>query len=140
MNIQAQIQAYIESLPTSKQADIQALHQRLIQIFPNCKIWFFDGKNETGKVVSNPAIGYGTLEMKYANGKTKEWFRIGISTNQSGISVYLLGIEDKKYLDQTYGQKLGKASTSGYCIKFKKLQEINIEVLEEAIKDAYSRI
>lgn len=78
--------------------------------------------------------------MKYANGNTKEWFRIGISANQSGISVYLLGIEDKKYLAQTYGQKLGKASASGYCIKFKKLQEINIEVLEEAIKDAYYRI
>jgi hypothetical protein len=50
------------------------------------------------------------------------------------ISVYILGIEDKKYLAQTYGKELGKASVTGYCIRFKTLKEINIEILEAAIR------
>jgi hypothetical protein len=57
-----------------------------------------------------------------------------MSANTSGISVYILGIEDKQYLAKTYGQKLGKASVSGYCIKFKTLKDISIEILEAAIR------
>ena len=64
----------------------------------------------------------------------KEWFRIGISANTTGISVYILGIKDKTYLAQTYGEKLGKASVTGYCIKFKKLSEINVDILQSAIQ------
>ncbi|WP_435353209.1 DUF1801 domain-containing protein [Emticicia sp. SJ17W-69] len=133
MEIQEQIKAYIDSQPEPKQGEMQALHQLILQAFPACKLWFFDGKNSENKTVSNPNIGYGMHTIKYANGKTNEWFKIGISANTTGISVYILGIEDKKYIAQTYGQKLGKASISGYCIKFKSLKDINVDVLVEAI-------
>ena len=72
--------------------------------------------------------------MKYADGTTREFYQIGMSANTTGISVYILGIEDKKYLATTYGKKLGKASVTGYCIKFKALKDINIDVLEAAIR------
>jgi hypothetical protein len=45
-----------------------------------------------------------------------------------------MGIKDKKYLAETYGKDFGKASVTGYCIKFKKLKDINIDVLEAAIR------
>lgn len=102
---------------------------------PECRLWFLDGKDETGRTVSNPNIGYGARTVTYANEKTKEFYQIGLSTNTSGISVYILGLEDKKHLAETYGKKLGKASVSGYCIKFKTLKEINIGVLQSAIRD-----
>jgi hypothetical protein len=54
--------------------------------------------------------------------------------NKTGISVYILGIKDKKYLAITYGKKLGKASVTRYCIRFKKLKDINIYTLEAAIR------
>ncbi|GGD80855.1 hypothetical protein GCM10011514_51220 [Emticicia aquatilis] len=133
MEIQEQIVGYIDSQTEPKQRDMQALHQLMLQALPDCKLWFFDGKNGDNKTVTNPTIGYGVHTIKYANGKTNEWFKIGMSANTTGISVYILGIEDKKYLAQTYGQRLGKASISGYCIKFKALKDINIGVLAEAI-------
>jgi hypothetical protein len=71
--------------------------------------------------------------LKYSNGTTKEFYKIGLSANTTGISVYIMGIEDKKYLLETYGSTIGKASISGYCIKFKTLKDINIDVLEAAI-------
>lgn len=101
---------------------------------PKCKLWFLDGKDETGKVVSNPNIGYGTQKLKHANGKTREFYQIGLSANTTGISVYILGLDDRKYLAQTFGKKLGKASVTGYCIKFKTLADIKVEVLEAAIQ------
>lgn len=134
MNIKEQIKNYIASQPEPKRSDMQELHRIILQLLPKCKIWFLDGKNSENKTVSNPNIGYGFYTMKYANGTTREFYQIGMSANTTGISVYILGIKDKKYLAQTYGKKLGKASVSGYCIKFKTLKDINIDTLEEAIR------
>jgi hypothetical protein len=135
MNVQEQIQKYISSQPEPKRSDMQALHRIILQVMPACKLWFLDGKNSENKTVSNPNIGYGLHAMKYADGTTREFYQIGLSANKTGISVYILGIEDKKYLAQTYGKVLGKASVTGYCIRFKTLKHINIEILEAAIRN-----
>ena len=135
MNVQEQIQKYISSQPEPKRSDMEALHRTILQVMPACKLWFLDGKNSENKTVSNPNIGYGLHTMKYADGTTREFYQIGLSANRTGISVYILGIEDKKYLAQTYGKVLGKASVTGYCIRFKFLKDINIEILEAAIRN-----
>ncbi len=57
-----------------------------------------------------------------------------MSGNKTGISVYVLGLKDKKHLAKTYGKKLGKASVTGYCIRFKALKDINTDTLEAAIR------
>lgn len=134
MNVQDQIKKYITIQPVPKRSDMQALHRIILQIMPACKVWFLDGKNSENKTVSNPSIGYGLYTIKYADGTTREFYQIGLSANTTGISVYILGIEDKKYLSKKYEKKLGKASVSGYCIKFKTLKDINIDILEAAIR------
>jgi hypothetical protein len=135
MNVKEQIQKYIASQPEPKRSDMEALHRIILQVMPACKLWFLDGRDSEGKTVSNPNIGYGVQAMKYADGTTREFYQIGLSANKTGISVYILGIEDKKYLAQTYGKALGKASVTGYCIRFKTLKDINIEILEAAIRN-----
>ena len=134
MNVQGQIKEYITSQPEPKRSDMQALHHNILQIKPACKLWFLDGKNSEGKTVSNPNIGYGLQTIKYADGKTRKFYQIGLSANTTGISVYILGINDKTYLAKTYGKKIGEASVSGYCIKFKTLKDINIDILKAAIR------
>lgn len=134
MPIEAQIHEYIVSHTAIKREELLALHHRILQIIPNCKLWFLDGKNREGKIVSNPNIGYGQYTISYADGSSKEFYLIGLSANTTGISVYIMGIEDKKYLPETFGEKIGKASVTGYCIKFKKLEDINLNVLEAAIR------
>jgi len=134
MNVQAQIKAYISSQPEPKRSDMEALHRIILQIMPACKLWFLDGKDDKGKIVSNPNIGYGSYTIHYADGTTKEFYQIGLSANTTGISVYIMGIADKTYLAKTYGNKIGKASVTGYCIKFKSLKDINIDILETAIR------
>ncbi|MEO5593517.1 MAG: DUF1801 domain-containing protein [Chitinophagaceae bacterium] len=136
MDVQEQIKKYITSQPEPKRSDMQELHRITLQVLPECKLWFLDGKNSENKTVSNPNIGYGFHDIKYADGKTRAFYQIGISANKTGISVYILGIKDKTYLARTYGKKLGKAGVSGYCIKFKTLKDINIDVLKAAIRYA----
>ena len=139
MNVQEQIKKYITSQPEPKRGEMQELHRRILQVSPACKLWFADGKNSENKTVSNPNIGYGFYTIKYANGTTRDFFQIGLSANTTGISVYILGISDKTYLAQTYGKKLGNASVSGYCIKFKTLKGINMDILEAAIRYGFEQ-
>jgi len=134
MNVQEEIKKYIISQPEPKRNEMQELNQLILQVLPKGKLWFLDGKNSEGKTVSNPNIGYGSHTIKYADGTTKEFYQIGLSANTTGISVYILGLEDKTHLAKTYGKNLGKASVTGYCIKFKTLKDINIDILATAIR------
>jgi hypothetical protein len=129
------INNYITSLPEPKRSEIYILHNKILQELPSCKLWFLDGKDENGKIVTNPNIGYGQQKIKYTDGRTKDFYQIGISANKSGISTFIIGFEDKTYLSKTYEKKIGKAIVSSYCIKFKSLKDINIDILLAAIQD-----
>ena len=133
MVVKEEIKKYIASQPEPKRVDMQTLHNKILQLMPACKLGFLDGKNSENKIVSNPNIGYGSYTIKYADGTTREFYQIGLSANTTGISVYIMGIKDKNYLAQTFGKKLGKAIVSGYCIKFKSIKDINLDVLQAAI-------
>ncbi len=134
MNTTESIAGYIAGLAESKRNEIRILHEMILRINPGCKLWFLDGKDATGKVVTNPNIGYGAYSIRYAGGKSREFYRIGLSANKTGISVYVMGIADKKYLAEAFGKSIGKATVTGYCIRFKHLGDIDLEVLETAIR------
>ncbi len=134
MTILKQIKDYIASQPEPKQSELRELHKVIREMMPGSRLWFLDGKDENGKTVSNPNIGYGFQNLQLAKGKTREFYQIGLSANTTGISVYIMGLSDKNYLKATYAQLLGKASVTGYCIKFKSIENIDIDVLKEAIQ------
>lgn len=133
MSITELIEAEISSQPESKSNEMKELHELILQIMPKCKLWFDNGKNNEGKTINNPTIGYGLYTIHYANGKTRDFFRIGMSANTTGISIYIMGIKNKSALKENFGNTIGKASITGYCIKFKTIKNINLEVLKDAI-------
>ena len=139
MNVRTQITEYLAAQPERKRDDMQTLHGMMSRVMPGGRLWFLDGKDERGRTVSNPNIGYGSLTMTYADGRTREFYQVGLSANTTGISIYIMGIEDKTYLAATYGGRLGKASVTGYCIRFSALRNIDLDVLEAAIRDGIAR-
>ena len=139
MTVHSQISDYLAAQPERKRGEMQTLHDTILRLMPNCRLWFLDGKSESGRIVSNPNIGYGALTVRYANGQAREFYQVGLSANTTGISVYIMGLDDKKYLADTYASALGKASVTGYCIKFSTLRNIDLAVLERAIRDGIAR-
>jgi hypothetical protein len=140
MTVHEQIQNYIAAQPEPKRSDMQELHEMVLEMMPGCKLWFLDGKDELGRTVSNPDIGYGTQTLRYAGGKTRDFYQIGISANSTGISVYLMGLDDRKSLATKFGKKLGKASVTGYCIKFRHLKNVDTHVLIEAMQYCVNQV
>lgn len=139
MAAEDQVERYLAALPQSRQADMRRLHGAILKLNPGCRVWFVDGKDEHGKVVSNPSIGYGAFDRTYADGSTRELYQVGISANATGLSVYLMGMDDRTYLKRTYADSIGKASITGYCIKLKSLEQVNLQTLEAAIRDGFER-
>ena len=139
MSVHTQISNYLAAQPERKRGDMQTLHRMMLRLMPDCRLWFLDGKDERGRTVSNPNIGYGVQTMTYADGRSREFYQIGLSATTSGISVYVMGLDDRAYLAETYGGKLGKARVTGYCISFSTLRNIDLAVLEAAIRDGIAR-
>ena len=63
MKINEEIEKYLASQPEPKHSELEKLHGLILKTSPKCRLWFLDGKNDQGKVVSNPSIGYGLLEL-----------------------------------------------------------------------------
>ncbi len=134
MTTDQQIAEYIAGQPETRRSDLYVLDRRIREISPHARLWFLDGKDKHGKTVSNPSIGYGLNPIRYANGKMRDFYSVGLSANTGGISVYVMGLKDKKILSETFGERLGKASISGYCIRFKTLADIDVDVLDEVFR------
>jgi hypothetical protein len=139
MSVQEQINKYIADQPQPKSGDMQYFHRLLAEISPVCRLWFLDGRDSDGKTVSNPNIGYGLHTIEYADGKTREFYKVGLSANKAGLSVYVMNTPDKDYLSKTYGEKLGKAKITGYCINFKSLSGIDVDVLQEIVANSMNK-
>lgn len=134
--IQGRIDGYIAGQAEPKRGDMQALDDMIQATMPGCRLWFLDGVDGDGRTVSNPNIGYGLQTIRYADGKTREFYQIGMSANTTGISLYVLGLDDRTFLSRTFGPTIGKASVTGYCIRFRKLEDIDVDVLRDAIRTA----
>ena len=139
MTVNAQITDYLAAQPERKRGDMETLHAMMLRLMPGCPLWFLDGKDDDGRTISNPSIGYGQLTKTYANGRTGEFYQIGLSANTAGISAYIMGLDDRTYLSKTYGGALGKATVTGYCIRFRSLRDIDLAVLEAAIRDGITK-
>lgn len=135
MNLQEQIKGLIKSQSEPKQMEMKELHSLILKLMPKCKQWYFDGKNEEGKQVAHPTIGYGNYTITYKDGSTREFFRIGLLATPTGLAVHIMGIDDKKFLIDTYGKTIGKAKVGSYGITFKSITDINLEILKEAIQN-----
>jgi hypothetical protein len=138
LDVQSQIQSSFEKLENAKSIELQQLHKLIVKINPTCKLWFDNGINDEGKVVTNPTIGYGLQTLHYTKGETKEFFQIGICATTTGISIYLIGIKDKNILKETFSPSIGKATITGYCVKYKRFSELNPESLTKLILFGFS--
>lgn len=129
------IAQYLHGLDTDKREAMRTLHALVSKIMPGCMLWFSDGRNVAGGIVPGPCIGYGSRIIRYTNGTTREVFRAGISATNSGLSLHLFGMPDKTALARKYAATIGRATVTGYCIKFQKLKDVNLRVLEKALHE-----
>lgn len=88
---------------------------------------------EEPKMWWSSIIGYGTYTYKYASGQTWDWMRTGFSPRKSALTLYVMpGYEFDDMQDLM--EKLGKYKTGKSCLYIKKLEDIDMNVLEEIVR------
>jgi hypothetical protein len=88
--------------------------------------------------VHGKLIGYGKYHYKYASGREGDTFVIGLASNKGSMSMYVC-IVDKgsgKYLAESRAAELGKVNVGKSCIRFKKLEDLELPALRRLVKDA----
>ena len=81
-------------------------------------------------------IGYGNYAYQRSDKKQVQWFTVGLTRQKNYFSVYVNAVEEKKYLAEIYGPRLGKVKTGKSSISFRNLSDVNLDVLSEMIEHA----
>jgi Domain of unknown function (DU1801) len=85
---------------------------------------------EKPKMWGSSIIGFGEVRYKSpATGREVDWFKIGFSPRKANLSLHLIDL--KKHAEAI--TKLGKHKTGSGCIYIKKLEDIDLKILEKII-------
>lgn len=79
-------------------------------------------------------LGYGSFRYKNHKKEILEWPIISLASQKNYVSLYVCALEDGDYIAEKYKDKLGKVSVGRSCIRFKKIEELNLLELEKIIK------
>ena len=81
-------------------------------------------------------LGYG--KFQYTNSKKEEldWPIIALASQKNYISIYVCSVDGDEYIAEKYKDDLGKVSVGKSCIRFKKLDDLNLDTLKKVLKIA----
>lgn len=116
---------YIAQVEERRRDDIQRLHNLVREVAPE-----LDPTMEFGM------LGYGKMHYKYASGRKGEWMKIGIANNKQYISLYCCAANDDGYVAEQYRDRLPKANIGKSCVRFKRLSDLDEDVLKQLIRDS----
>lgn len=116
---------YISKLEEPRKTEIDQLHKIIRKTVPSLEPTMAFGM-----------IGYGPFHYKYKSGREGDWMLIGLASQKNYISLYITCTTDGQYLAERYKDKLPKASIGKSCIRFKKLADVDMKVLQKLLKEA----
>lgn len=80
--------------------------------------------------------GYGSFKYKNYKKELIDWPIVSVASQKNYISLYVCALEDGEYVAEKYKDRLGKVSVGRSCIRFKKLEDLNLEEIKKVIKKA----
>lgn len=113
---------YINLVVQPRRSQIKQLDEFIRKTVPKLKPFIISGM-----------IGYGKYRYKYASGQEGDWCTIALASQKNYISVYVCAADDKGYIAERYKKELPKASIGKSCIRFKKIEDIDLAVLKKVI-------
>lgn len=80
-------------------------------------------------------LGYGKYHYKYATGREGDWYSVFLASQKNYISLYACMGEKGKYVAETFKSKLPKASIGKSCVRFKRLENVDLKIIEQLLKE-----
>lgn len=118
-------QEYFEMLDGDRRSIITLLDKLIKEISPALKPYF-----------AYNMLGYGSFKYKNYKKKEIDWPIIALASQKNYISLYVCSLEEGEYVAEKYQKELGKVSVGKSCIRFKKLEDLNLAALKKVIEKA----
>lgn len=116
---------YLNSLPDDRRRAVSEVHAAILKTAPELK-----------PHIAHGMIGYGPFHYKSRSGCEGEWFVVGLASRKNYMSLYLSACDDDGYLAEQNKGRLGKVSVGKSCIRFKRLEDLDLKVALQLIKKA----
>ena len=117
------VPSYLAAVPEDRQKTIKFLHAFIQKTVPKLKPHF-----------AYNMLGYGTFPYKTPKGEMSTWPVIALANQKNYISLYVCAVHDGKYVAEENQGLLGKVSVGKSCIRFKKLEDLDLKGLTKVLK------
>lgn len=118
------IKSYIDSIDEPRKSEIVKLDKFIKNTVPTLTPWF-----------AYNMLGYGVFHYKSKSGSEDDWPIIALASQKNYISVYVCGADGKEYTAEKYAKKLLGASVGKSCIRYKKIEDIDLKMLAKVINE-----
>ncbi len=119
------VTTYLAQVPKEKQELMLFLHGFIRKTVPKLKPHF-----------AYNILGYGSFPYLNYKKEKVDWPIIALANQKSYISLYVCAVDKGQYITNKYKNELGKVSVGNSCIRFKKLEDINLPVLKKVLQHA----
>jgi len=119
------LKEYLVAVPKERKEAMLFLHDFIKKAAPKLKPHF-----------AYNMLGYGSFLYKNYKKEKILWPIVALANQKNYVSVYVCAIVDGQYIAEKYKKELGKVSVGKSCIRFKKLEDVNLSVLKKVIKEA----
>ena len=119
------VEEYLDMLPPERREVIEYLHTFIQKVAPSLKPHF-----------AYNMLGYGSFKTRNYKKEPIEWPTISLASQKNYISLYVCAVQNGQYVAEKHKAELGKVSVGKSCIRFKKLEDLDLKGLEKVIKIA----
>lgn len=119
------VKEYMEALPEERREILTFLHAFIQKTAPKLKPHF-----------AYNMLGYGSFPYKNYKKEILTWPTIALASQKQYVSLYVCAVDNGKYIAEKHKKELGKVSVGKSCIRFKKISDLNLDVLKKVLKAA----
>lgn len=117
------VKEYIAMLPDDRRKIMEFLHRFIQETAPSLTPYF---------AYNMP--GYGSFKYKNYKKEIIDWSTIALASQKNYISLYVCAVDDGQYVAEKYKNELGRVSVGKSCIRFKKIEDLNLKALAKVLK------
>lgn len=118
------VEEYLSLIEEPRKSEIVKLHEFIKKTIPSLKSHF-----------ASNMLGYGTFHYKGKSGREGDWPIIALASQKNYISLYVCSVKNGMYIAEYYKKDLPKANIGKSCIRFKKVADVDLKVIEKILKE-----
>ena len=119
------VKEYIDKVPKERKEAILFIHKFIQKTAPKLK-----------PHLAYNMLGYGSFPYRNYKHEAITWPTVALANQKNYISLYICSVDKGKYIAEMHKKELGKVSVGKSCIRFKKVEDLNLKTLKKVLKIA----